>query len=83
MPQSTKKIGFFKCCQKSSPLLCRFFGFKSCTTMTFMILLKSGKFFLELYAKMPLSNQIAGFLIFNLSKSIGGVKLIFCMQVHI
>ena len=38
---------------------------------------------LELNGKMLLANQIAGFLIFNISKTIGGIKLIFCMQVHI
>ena len=38
---------------------------------------------LELNAKMLLTNQITGFLNFNISKTIGGVKLIFCMQVHI
>ena len=38
---------------------------------------------LELNAKMLSSNQIAGFLNFNISKTIGDIKLIFCMQVHI
>ena len=38
---------------------------------------------LELNAKMLLANQIAGFLNFNISKTIGGIKLIFCMQEHI
>ena len=27
-------------------------------------------------------NQIAGFLSFNISKTIGAIKLIFCMQLH-
>ena len=45
MPQNTPKIGFFGFCKKKKkkkkfPLMCRFFGFKSCTIMTFMILLK-------------------------------------------
>ena len=38
---------------------------------------------LELNAKMLSANQIAGFLNFNISKTIGGIKLISCMQVHI
>ena len=38
---------------------------------------------LQLNAKMLSANQIAGFLNFNISKTIGGIKLIFCMQVHI
>ena len=38
---------------------------------------------LELNAKMLSANQIAGFLNFNISKTIGGIKLIFCMQLHI
>ena len=33
--------------------------------------------------KNALANQIAGFLNFNISKTIGGIKLIFWMQVHI
>ena len=37
----------------------------------------------ELNAKMLLANQIAGFLNFNISKTSGVIKLIFCMQVHI
>ena len=40
MPKSTLKIGFSGFCKKVTPLMCRFFGFKSCTIMTFMILLK-------------------------------------------
>ena len=54
--------------------------------MTFMILLKLHvweNLLLELIAKMLLANQIAGFLNFNISKTIGGIKLIFCMQVRI
>ena len=43
--------------------------------MTFMIL--------KLNAKMLSTNQIAGFLNFNISKTIGSTKLIFYMQVHI
>ena len=52
--------------------------------MTFMILLKpnvlekSGS-----QVKCKNSNQIARFLNFNVSKTIGGIKLIFYMQVHI
>ena len=38
---------------------------------------------LEFNAKIVSANQIAGFLIFNISKTIGDIKLIFCMQVHI
>ena len=37
---------------------------------------------LELNAKMLSANQIAGFLNFNISKTIGVIKLIFSMQVH-
>ena len=40
MPKSTPKIGFFGFCEKNSPLMYRFFGFKPCTRMAFMILLK-------------------------------------------
>ena len=65
MLKNTPKKGFFGFCHKNSPLMCRFFGFKSCT----IILL--------------LANQIAGFLNFNISKTIGGIKLIFYMQTHI
>ena len=65
----------------------RFFCFKSCTIMTFMILLKprmSGKnLVLELNAKILSANQIAGFLNFKISKTTGILKLIFCMQVYI
>ena len=44
----------------------------------------SGKnLFLELNAKMSLANQIARFLNFNISKTIGDIKFIFYMQVHI
>ena len=38
---------------------------------------------LKLNAKMLLANQIAGFLNFNNSETIGGITLIFCKQVHI
>ena len=38
---------------------------------------------LELHTKMLSANQISGFLSFNISKTIGGIKLIFCMQLHI
>ena len=49
--------------------------------MTFMILLicMSG----EKNAKMLSANQIAGFLNFKISKTIGGIKLILFMQVCI
>ena len=40
MPKNTPKIMFFGLCKKNSPLMCRFFGFKSCTIVTFMILFK-------------------------------------------
>ena len=35
---------------------------------------------LEVNAKMLSVRQIAGFLNFNISQTIGGIKLIFCMQ---
>ena len=38
---------------------------------------------LDLNAKMSLANQTAAFLNFDISKTIGGIKLIFYMQVHI
>ena len=38
---------------------------------------------LELNAKMPSANQIGGFLNLNISKTIGSIKLIFWIQVHI
>ena len=31
---------------------------------------------------MLLANQIVGVLSFNISKTVGVIKLIFCMQVH-
>ena len=67
--------------------MCRFSGFKSCTIMTFMILLKPHvwkNLVLKLNIKMlSLSaNQIAGFLNFNISKRIAGIKWIFSMYVH-
>ena len=37
----------------------------------------------ELNAKMLFANQIAGLSSFNISKTSGGVKVIFCLQVHI
>ena len=37
---------------------------------------------LDLNAKMLSPNQIVGFLNFKISKTIGGIKLISCMQVH-
>ena len=37
---------------------------------------------LELNVKVLLANQIAGFFNFNISKTIGGINLIFCIQVH-
>ena len=66
--------------------MCRFFGFKSCTIMTFMILLK--RYVWEKSGSQVKSNNALGQLdcrIFklNISKTIGGMKLIFCMQVHI
>ena len=39
--------------------------------------------YLKLKAKILLVNQIAGFLNFSISETVGGIKLIFCMQVHI
>ena len=41
MLKHAHKIGFFGFCKKNSLLTCRYFGFKSCTILTFMILLKS------------------------------------------
>ena len=41
------------------------------------------KMFLELNAKMLLANQIEGIVDFNISKTICGIKLIFCMELHI
>ena len=45
----------------------------------------SGKYLvLELNAKMLSANQLAGFLNFNISKTIGGIKLIFaCRYISI
>ena len=66
--------------------MCRFFGFQSCARMSFIILLKlhSGRnLVLELNVKMLPGNQIVGFLNFNISKSIAGIKWIFNMYVHI
>ena len=69
--------------------MCRFFGFKSCTIVTYMILLKLHawkKPGSQVKFKMLSINQIAGFLYlknFDISKTIGVIKLIFCMQVHI
>ena len=37
MPKNTKKICFFWTLKKNSLLMCRFFGFRSCTIMAFMI----------------------------------------------
>ena len=54
--------------------------------VTFMILLKLHvweKSDSQVNAKMFSANQIAGFLNFNVSKTVGGIKLIFCIQVHI
>ena len=53
--------------------------------MTFVILWKTHvweNLVLELNAKMLSANQIAGFLNFNISKTIRGIKLISYMQVH-
>ena len=69
--------------------MCRFFRFKSCTIMIFMILLKphvwekSGSQVKCKNTKILSGNQIAGFLNFNISRTVGGIKLYFCMQVHI
>ena len=63
---------------KNSPLMCRFLGFILCTIMTFMILFKPRvceNLVLELNAKMLSANEIAGCLNFNISKTIGGLKL--------
>ena len=38
---------------------------------------------LNLNAKILSANQIAGFLNFNISKTIGSIKLIFSILVHI
>ena len=81
MPKNTQTIWFLQK-KKNIPLIWRFFGFKSCTIMTFMILLKP-----HVWEKsgnlMPSANQIAGFLNCSISKTIRGIKLIFCMRVHI
>ena len=37
----------------------------------------------KLNAKMLSASQIAGILNFNVSKTIGDIKLTFCMQLHI
>ena len=37
------------------------------------------KYGFRVKAKMLLSNQIAGFLNFNISKTVGGITLILCM----
>ena len=39
-PTPRKKKSFFRFFLENSPLMCRFFGFKSCIIITFMILLK-------------------------------------------
>ena len=39
--------------------------------------------YLKLNAKMLSANQIAGFLNFSISKTIGGIKFIFYMEVPI
>ena len=60
--------------------MCRFLGFKSCTLVTFMIMLKPHVYEIPgswVKYKNALNNQIAGFLNFNISKTIGGIKLIF------
>ena len=36
MPKNTLKTGFFRFYKKISPLMCTFFGFKSCITRTFI-----------------------------------------------
>ena len=70
--------------KKKKTIDVQIFWVKSCPIMTFMILLKPNvleKFGSQVKCKN--SNQVAGFLNFNVSKTIGGIKLIFCMQVHI
>ena len=85
-PEAPPKIGFFGFCQRIVHW-CRFFGFKSCTIMTFIILLKHHvweKSASWVNAKMLLISQITGFLNFNISKTIGGIKLLLLgKQVHI
>ena len=68
--------------QKNSSLICRFFEFKSCTIMT-LKRMSVKNLVLKLNAKMLSANQIARFLNFNISKTIGGTNVIFCMKVHI
>ena len=64
--------------------MCRFFEFKSCTIITFMILLKPlKKLVLKSNAKMLWANQIAWFLNFNISKTTGDKKLIFFASRYI
>ena len=64
--------------------MCKYFWFKSSTIMTLMILFKwhvcekSGS-----PVKCKNAHQTAGFLNFDISKTIGGIKLILCMQLHI
>ena len=80
IPPNRNFFGIFK---KISPLTRRFFGFKSCTIMTFMILLNLEvweNLVPELNAKMLSVNQIALFLNFNISKTIAGITLTFSMQ---
>ena len=61
-------------------MICKLYGFKSLTIMTFMIVLKqhvwekSGS---RVNAKMLLANQISGFLNLKISKTIGGIKWVF------
>ena len=82
MPQNTPKPFFFslKNFKKNNLLICKLYGFKSLTIMTFMIVLKqhvwekSGS---RVNAKMLLANQISGFLNLKISKTIGGIKWVF------
>ena len=86
MRQIPPNRDFFGFCKKISPLTCRFFGFKSCTIMSFMILLNLEvweNLVPELNAKMLSVNQIALFLNFNISKTIAGITLTFFMQKHV
>ena len=65
-PDFTKK-------KKKGQLMCRFFGFKSCT----IIWEKPGS---RVKYKNALDQSDCRIFI---SKTIAGIKLIFCMQVHI
>ena len=82
-PQNRFFLDFAKK-KKKNLLMCRFFEFKSCTIITFMILLKPlEKLVLKSNAKMLWANQIAWFLNFNISKTTGDKKLIFFASRYI